>query len=181
MTHKYIFLKIPLLFCLRCQFNPQEIFGLREQKGKREIFLVLNDHTIELILPNAIGYERIAMGCLASFAQSVGFKQERIEDLKTAVAEACINAVQHGNKGHPDARVIVTMKFENGAFNIAVMDKGDGIPELPNDPNIEKIIDNQEPATGFGLFLIKKLVDQVEFNEMTNQGHVVRMVFQKKV
>ena len=142
---------------------------------------MLNDHTIELILPNVIGYERIAMGCLSSFAQSVGFKQERIEDLKTAVAEACINAVQHGNKDHPDAKVIVTMKFENGAFNIAVMDKGGGFPELPTDPNIEKIIDDQESATGFGVFLIKKLVDHVEFNEMTNQGHVVRMVFQKKV
>jgi len=141
---------------------------------------MLKDHAIELSLPNVIGYERIAMGCLASFAQSVGFKQERIEDLKTAVAEACINAVQHGNKDHPDARVIVTMKFENGAFNIAVMDKGDGIPELPNDPIIEKIIDDQEPATGFGLFLIKKLVDQVKFNEMTNQGHVVRMFFHKQ-
>ncbi len=172
---------ISRLFCLRCQFNPQEIFGLREQKGKREIFRMLKDHTIELSLPSVIGYERIAMGCLASFAQSVGFKQERIEDLKTAVAEACINAVQHGNKDSPDARVNVTMEFKDDAFNIAVMDKGDGIPELPTDPNIEKIIDDQEPATGFGLFLIKKLVDQVKFNEMTNQGHVVRMIFQQRV
>jgi serine/threonine-protein kinase RsbW len=140
-----------------------------------------NDHTIELSLPNALGYERIAMGGLASFAQGVGFKQERIEDIKTAVAEACINAVQHGNKYYPDARVIVTMKFENGTFNIAVMDKGDGIPNLPKDPDIDKIIKELEPTTGFGLFLIKKLVDQVEFNEMTSQGHVVRMIFQKRV
>ena len=138
-----------------------------------------NDHTIELSLPNALGYERIAMGCLASFAQGVGFKQERIEDLKTAVAEACINAVQHGNKDYPDARVIVTMKFDNGAFNIAVMDRGDGIKKFPKDPEIEKIIEELEPVTGFGLFLIKKLVDQVEFNEMTGQGHVVRMIFRK--
>jgi serine/threonine-protein kinase RsbW len=138
-----------------------------------------NDHTIELSLPNALGYERIAMGCLASFAQNVGFKQERIEDLKTALAEACINAVQHGNKDYPDAKVIVTMKFCNGVFNIAVMDKGDGIQKFPKDPDVEKIIEELEPATGFGLFLIKELVDQVEFNEMTSQGHVVRMIFQK--
>ena len=147
---------------------------LKEKKA----FQMLDDQTIELSLPNILGYERIAMGCIDSFATNVGFRKERIEDLKTAVAEACINAMQHGNKDQPGERVIVNMRFASGSFNISVIDKGQGIPvPLPNDPNIERIVDDLDPPTGFGLFLIKKLVDQVEFNEKTISGHGVRMVF----
>ena len=140
---------------------------------------MLDGQTIELTLPNTLGYVRIAMGCSATFAKNVGFNSERIEDLKTAVAEACINAMQHGNKDLPDARVTVIMDFKDGAINIEVIDKGNGIPSLPNDPDIDKMISGLEPTTGYGLFLIRNLVDQVEFNQMTQAGHVVRMVIKK--
>lgn len=49
---------------------------------------MLDGQTIEVSLPNKLGYERIAMECSASFARIVGFVQERVEDLKTAVSEA---------------------------------------------------------------------------------------------
>lgn len=146
-------------------------------KRKRSIHM-LSDQTVELSLPNIIGYERIAMGCIDSFATNIGFGKERVEDLKTAVAEACINAMQHGNKDRPSERVIVNMTFTNGFFNISVIDKGQGIPDpLPNDPDIDRIVADLDPPTGFGLFLIKRLVDQVEFNANTTRGHGVRMVF----
>ena len=38
------------------------------------------------------------MNTAASVARLMGFSDERVEDLKTAVAEACINAIEHGNK-----------------------------------------------------------------------------------
>ncbi len=63
---------------------------------------MLDERTIEVSLPNMLGYERIAMQCAASFAKIVGFVPERVEDLKTAVSEACLNAMEHGNKCHPD-------------------------------------------------------------------------------
>ena len=72
---------------------------------------MLDKRTVEVNLPNEIGYERIAMESSASFARLVGFVPERIEDLKTVVSEACLNAMEHGNKGAPDARVIVTMNY----------------------------------------------------------------------
>lgn len=61
------------------------------------------------------------MGSAPAYARSMGFPPDRIEDLKTAVAEACINAVQHGNKGLTGARVIVTVSFSKGVLGIAVL------------------------------------------------------------
>lgn len=137
---------------------------------------MLDGQTVEVSLPNKLGYERIAMECSASFAKIVGLVNERVEDLKTAVAEACLNAMEHGNKGRPDARVIVTMNYKDGAFSVSVVDQGDGIKESSKEFDIEGKIQGQEPPRGLGMQLITQLMDQVEFNEMTDQGHAVRMV-----
>jgi serine/threonine-protein kinase RsbW len=126
-------------------------------------------------LANKLGYERVAMACSASFAQMMGLPPERIEDLKTMVSEAAINAMEHGNKGRPDARVTVSMNCQDDIINVAVMDEGDGIKHFPPKPDIEKIIENLESSVGFGLFLINQLADQVEFNEVSDSGHVVKM------
>lgn len=127
-------------------------------------------------MDNKLGYERVAMACAASFAKMMGFPDERIEDLKTVVAEAAINAMQHGNKDRPDAKVAITMNFRDDALHIAVADNGGGIKDLPPNPDIERIMEKLDPPTGFGTFLIKQLADEVEFNEMTDGGHMVKMV-----
>ncbi len=135
----------------------------------------LNGKNVEVILSNQMGYERIAMACSASFAKMYGLAPDRIEDLKTVVGEAALNAMQHGNKQRPEARVTVFMNFKDDAINVWVVDEGDGIKHFPPEPDIESIMDNLDSPVGFGLFLIKALADQVELNERINEGHAVRM------
>jgi serine/threonine-protein kinase RsbW len=137
---------------------------------------VVDDQTVELNLPSKFGYERIVIGGLAAFAKSVGFSSSRIEDLKTSVAEACINAVQHGNRGKPDARVLVAISFQGNALRISVFDEGAGLKAEPKDPDIDRIIEDLDPPVGFGVFLMKRLMDEVEFNGTSNHLHEVRMV-----
>jgi serine/threonine-protein kinase RsbW len=137
---------------------------------------MLDERTVEVDLPNVDGYERIAMECSASFAKIGGLVKERIEDLKTAVSEACLNAMQHGNGGRPDARVVVTMHLGDRDFHVSVMDEGDGFSNTSQDIDIVRKVENLEPPNGLGLFLIQNLVDQVEFDQMTGGGHTVKMV-----
>jgi serine/threonine-protein kinase RsbW len=141
---------------------------------------VVDGNTVEVSLPSILGYERIAMDCSASLAKFIGFSADRVDDLKTAVAEACMNAIEHGNRLRPDARVLVTMNFEDDAFTVSVTDEGAGIPELPKKPDIEQKIEEKETPRGLGIYLMQQLVDQVEFNEMTDTGHVVRMVIKMR-
>lgn len=140
----------------------------------------LNQHSVEVILSNEFGYERIAMDCSASFAKIFGCPADRIEDLKTVVAEAAMNAMQHGNQGRANAKVTIFMNFKDDTINVAVIDEGNGIREFPPKPDIAKIIDNIDPPVGFGIFLIKQLADQVEFNPRTDGGHVVKMAIKIK-
>jgi serine/threonine-protein kinase RsbW len=135
----------------------------------------LSERTIVVSLLNQLGYERVAMACSASYAKMMGLSAERIEDLKTMVSEAAINAMEHGNKGRPDARVTVSMDCQGDTLNVAVTDEGNGIKEHPPKPDIEKIIEDLQSPIGFGLFLIKQLADKVEFNQSSDGGHVVKM------
>jgi serine/threonine-protein kinase RsbW len=137
---------------------------------------MLDDRTVEVNLPNVSGYERIAMECSASFAKIGGLVKERIEDLKTAVAEACLNAMEHGNRDHPDSRVIITMYLGDKNFKVSVMDAGDGMSVIPQDIDIKRKVEGLEAPNGLGLYLTQQLVDQVEFKKMNGGGHVVKMV-----
>jgi serine/threonine-protein kinase RsbW len=135
----------------------------------------LNNQNIKITLPNQVGYERIAMACAASFAKMVGLSPERIEDLKTIVAEAAINAMQHGNKERPDARVIVLMNFTDDTIFISVQDEGEGFEKFLPDPDIERIVNELDPPVGFGTFLIRELADQVEFEKTADGANVIKM------
>ena len=139
----------------------------------------INERSIEVILPNQLGYERIAMASSASFAKMFGFSPARIEDLKTVVSEAAVNAMQHGNKGRPDARVSIRMNLKDDTIYVTVTDDGEGIKKIYPKPDIDRIIDNLDPAVGFGLFLIKQLVDEVDFNIRTEKGNGLRMAIKK--
>ena len=139
----------------------------------------VDSRTIEVILPNQIGYERIAMASSASFAKMFGFSPARIEDLKTVVSEAAVNAMQHGNKGRPDARVSIRMNLKDDTIYVTVTDDGEGIKKIYPKPDIDRIIDNLDPAIGFGIFLIKQLVDEVDFNIRTEKGNGLRMAIKK--
>ena len=146
---------------------------------ERKLIRRLDKNTIEISLPNKLGYERVAMACSASFAKIVGFLPDRIEDLKTAVSEACLNAMEHGNLSRPDKRVRVAMNYKDHVFSVSVMDEGEGMretPEIPEIQDIEKKIESLETPRGLGMFLIKQLVDHVEFNQITEEGHMVRML-----
>ena len=135
----------------------------------------LDKRTIEVNLPSKMGYERVAMECSAAFAKIAGLVAERIEDLKSAVAEACINAMQHGNKWRPEARVVVNMNLRDDSFVVSVMDQGDGVPEIPEYPGITRIIEENVSPRGLGVFMIQHLVDEVKFNQMADGGHLVIM------
>ena len=135
----------------------------------------INEQSIEIILPNQVGYERIVMASAASFAKMLGLSPERIEDLKTIVAEAAINAMQHGNTERPNARVKVSITVKDNTIQVTVMDQGEGFNEFSPDPDIDRIVNEQDPPVGFGTFLIRQLADQVKIDKTADGANIVRM------
>ena len=119
--------------------------------------------TVEVRLPSRLGFEKVAMSTAASVAKLMGFRDERIDDLKTAVAEACINAIEHGNRLNEKLSVGVTLSAGTDQLEVKVMDDGKGMKTLPIKPDIDRKMHGEEDARGMGMFLIQALVDEAEW------------------
>jgi serine/threonine-protein kinase RsbW len=135
-----------------------------------------NASTIELRLPSRLGYEKVAMNTAASVAKLMGFADERVEDLKTAVAEACINAIEHGNKLDDSLCVGVFLSMDEDSLEVKVTDTGDGPQGTTAAPDIDKKMHGEEDARGMGMFLIQALVDEAEWVSAPPSGSYARMV-----
>jgi serine/threonine-protein kinase RsbW len=136
-----------------------------------------NGKPVELRVPSRMGYEKVAMGTAASVAKLMGFPDDRIEDLKTAIAEACINAIEHGNHLNENLCVGVTLSAHDDTLEVKVLDDGNGISKLPSKPDIDRKVHGEEDPRGMGMFLIQALVDEAEWvKDSKGRGSYVRLV-----
>lgn len=133
-------------------------------------------NSIELRLPSRLGYEKVAMSTAASVAKIMGFADERIEDLKTAIAEACINAMEHGNKLDESLSVGVLLTMDSTELEVKVLDFGSGAHVGVHAPDIDKKMHGEEQSRGLGMFLIQALVDEAEWVNVPPDGSYVRFV-----
>ena len=133
--------------------------------------------TVEVRLPSRLGYEKVAMSTASAVAKLMGFRDDRIEDLKTAVAEACINAIEHGNRLNEKLSVGVVLSAGEDALEVKVIDNGRGMARQPAKPDIDRKMHGEEDPRGLGMFLIQALVDEAEWVPGSGgKGSYVRLV-----
>lgn len=132
--------------------------------------------TTELRLPSRLGFEKVAMSTAATVAELMGFSEERIEDLKTAVAEACINAIEHGNRLDASQTILVILSIGESTLEVKVVDHGSGAGKTSvQRPNVDRKISGEEEARGMGMFLIQSLVDEAEWVSDKRGGSYARL------
>jgi len=135
---------------------------------------------IELAVPSRPGFEQVAMEAAAAVAKLMGFSEDRIEDLKTAVEEACMNAIEHGNREDDDVKVLVELIADDSKLQVDIHDRGSGLHGEIQKPDIDAKMARKQTSRGWGLFLIQKLMDEVEFDWNPETGNVTRMVINLK-
>jgi anti-sigma regulatory factor (Ser/Thr protein kinase) len=87
---------------------------------------------------------------------------QRLERLQTALGEATLNAMEHGNQQRPELPVSIQVLASPSAVAVRITDQGGYIPP-PSAPTPDldaKLAGNQSPR-GWGLFLMENLVDEV--------------------
>jgi serine/threonine-protein kinase RsbW len=129
---------------------------------------------IKLHIPNILGSEKVAIEKAGAIAREMGFSDDRVEDLKTAVSEACINAIEHGNKFDLNSKVGILLASGNNSLEVTIHDDGDGIDpaKIPK----ERTGPNGLPRRrGYGIFLIRNLVNEVSFTNEPGKGNDVKL------
>src|ERR1044071_8184888 len=116
---------------------------------------------MELSFPSELGYEKVAREAVAAFARRLGYDRERVEDLKTALGEACINAIEHGNGRTPGLRVDVSCTCTGDRLEIEVHDCGLKRYESSGAlASIDLKLRALAPLRWMGLMMIGQLVDE---------------------
>jgi anti-sigma regulatory factor (Ser/Thr protein kinase) len=131
----------------------------------------------ELSLPSEPGNERQATEEVARAVSGLGLPQRTLERLKTAVAEATMNAMEHGNRYNPEVPVDIQVWLLEECLLVRIIDRGGSPPPSPNAqrPDLEAKLEGTQTPRGWGLFLIKNLVDEMRVSGNPDH-HTIELV-----
>ena len=127
---------------------------------------------VTLTLPMLPTMEVAASQTADAVLRYLAFPPDAIDEVKHALIEACINAFEHS--GSPDRRVYLTFVVQQDRLLVVIRDFGKGFdPTKVDSPRIKQRLSGLQPR-GWGLLLIKRLMDQVEYVDI-HPGTELRM------
>ena len=114
-------------------------------------------------IPSATRYLARVRRFVDQQATAAGLTERAVDEMRLAVDEACANAIEHAYGGRTDGTVEVTTEQTPSLFTVII--RHTGIPFDPSDyrpPDIARSVHERRKG-GFGVALMHRLVDTVEF------------------
>ena len=130
---------------------------------------------IKMTVPGHVSYLPVCQSCVRAFAQKIGFGGREIFDIELSVEEAVSNVIKHAfDPQDAETFDIICRRIPLGLM-ITIKEKG-----IPFDPGTLAPYDpaalaQDESASGLGLFLMKKAVDEVSFHNLGPEGKETRL------
>jgi serine phosphatase RsbU (regulator of sigma subunit)/anti-sigma regulatory factor (Ser/Thr protein kinase) len=134
----------------------------------------------ELSVASAPGNEREAIDGVVAAVASLDLSADRLERLKTAVGEAVMNAMEHGNGYREELPVTIQVLASDDRVHVRITDLGGARPVPEADaPDLEAKLAGLQSPRGWGLFLIEQMVDETE---VTTEGerHTLELGIDRK-
>lgn len=110
----------------------------------------------------------LARKSIAGFASVCGFTEDEVADIRLASGEALSNAVEHG-RGARSSGFSVACSYDDDLLTVEIRDSGSGFVS----PVEVGTIEPDDRGRGFGIFLMRRLMDDVSF---ARNGTAVRMI-----
>ncbi len=134
----------------------------------------------EFSFPSLPGTERQAMEQVATAFAGLGLPKEKLERLKTAVAESILNAMEHGNHFRPDLVARVKVLLSEEALLVQITDYGGGQP-IPtmHTPDLDAKLAGLQSPRGWGLFIIQNMVDEMRLTS-DETHHTIELVMYRQ-
>tara|TARA_B100000886_G_scaffold260561_1_gene185427 strand:+ start:24 stop:452 length:429 start_codon:yes stop_codon:yes gene_type:complete len=133
--------------------------------------------SVELKLPILKDMELVATQTAEIVARHMDLSEEKTGEISMALIEACINAFEHSES---KSEVYIDFLIEEDQLTIKVIDKGKGFDQSNvKIPKIESKLNSDERKRGWGIMLIKELMDSVDF-ESDHTGTTLTMIKKKE-
>ena len=125
-----------------------------------------------IVVPMGEDNELIAANTAEQIARRLTFRPEAINQIKTAIVEACINAAEHSLS--PDRKIYQRFRLESDRLVITISSRGIVPANLNGAKSGSEVKETADERRGWGLKLIRTLMDEVEF-ERVDEGTSLRM------
>jgi serine/threonine-protein kinase RsbW len=112
---------------------------------------------------------------VAQAAREGGFTEKEIYSLQLAADEAASNIIEHAYEGVSDADLDITCDVYGDTLTITMRDTG--IPFDPSSvkpPNLKADLSERQIG-GLGLYLMRKLMDEVRYESNSKTGNLLTM------
>jgi anti-sigma regulatory factor (Ser/Thr protein kinase) len=117
---------------------------------------------------------------VAEAAESAGFDDGAIYQVRLAVDEACSNIIEHAYGGEGSDVIECSRCVKNGELTVVLKDHGEPFdPESVPEPNIGAGLE-ERTGGGLGLFFIYQIMDEVDFDFGSQDANVLTLVKRKE-
>lgn len=107
-------------------------------------------------------------------ACELGFDRDSIDEIKLAVIEAVINAIEHGSNAERTVYITFGLSRQPLRMTIIIGDSGEGFdPDSVREPDIREKINKHERKRGWGLKIMRSLMDEVIINSSPSGTQVM--------
>jgi serine phosphatase RsbU (regulator of sigma subunit)/anti-sigma regulatory factor (Ser/Thr protein kinase) len=129
----------------------------------------------EFEIPSLPGKELLAIERVTAAVADCVLPEEQLERLSTAVGEATMNAIEHGNNNAAEVPVCVRVLLADEKLLVQITDRGTARIPIVEAPDLEMKLAGRQSPRGWGLFLIQHMVDELR---QTNDAdsHTVELV-----
>ncbi len=116
---------------------------------------------------------------VGSIAHEYGFSDKAVYNIQLAADEAASNIIEHAYDGIADGMLAISCGVETGVLTVVLIDHG-----KPFDPSEVPLPDIQadlgdRKIGGLGIFLMRKLMDEVHYTSDANTGNILKMIKRK--
>ncbi len=152
--------------------EPSDQIRLKKSTGK-----------IEVQTPGDASYLTYLRDLVSDLARQVGFPDSEIAKIEMAVGEACENVVEHAYAPEkkwqwqqPDPHIRMDIRTEAGNLIIEIHDHGQRFDIANFRPTKIQDALAQFQTGGYGIAIIRKFMDDVQYSSNDQQGNTLRMV-----
>ena len=133
----------------------------------------LNISNNELIISSSTNNLAEVRNFVEMQGADVGLDVKEISHISLAVDEACTNIIKHAYNNSVNEKIKIKIKTNKNKFSVTITDNGHHFdPSLIGEPNIVKS-QKQKKGGGLGMFLMKKLMDEVKYNAKKNGNELI--------
>ena len=141
--------------------------NLKQSTDKQPLRLVIQSRTENL---------RRVREFISEAARGAGFDEESVQKIALAVDEACTNIIKHSYQFAPEGEIEILIHTRDGSFEVMITDHGKSFdPDAVQVPDMKEYIRKYRRG-GLGMYLMRSLMDVVEYSTSPDAKNTVRLV-----